>query len=260
MTSLEKFRKTPAGKAIMSGAILMSILASPSLANLSSPELASPKQQEQLVASPEPGPPAISTARLTEMLEASVEDLEAYSFDLKSEKALSERHLHVLRTMDGLVDNVNDLFGMQTAELSPVEKVSLARRIVENNLRIAKGKLALADPTGDIVEISLSHEEQTVSLSAYTQLTASRRDILNAIDETRTDIDYVVDEIAKSQDENTYYREELQEVTDLFEKVLLAAQPTEASLQAHFSALKTWQKEFRDELATTAEVQSVSTR
>ncbi|TLX16296.1 hypothetical protein [Rhizobium sp. MHM7A] len=260
MTNLEKFRRTPAGRAIMSGAIFMSILASPAYANLGNPELASPPPQEQLVPSPEPVAPALSTARLTEMLEASVEDLEAYTADLQSEIALSERHLQVLRAMDGLVDDVNDLFGAEAAELSPMEKVSLARRIVENNLKIAKGKLALVGPGEDIVEISFSPEEQTVRPSAYAQLAASRQDILNAIEETKMDIDYVVDEIAKSQDENTYYREALQEVTNLFDKVLLASQPTEASLQADFSALKTWQKEFRDEMATTEESFSVSTR
>lgn len=145
----------------MSGAIFMSILASPAYANLGNPEFASPPQ-EQLVPSPEPVAPALSTARLNEMLEASVEDLEAYTADLQSEIALSERHLQVLRAMDGLVDDVNDLFGAEAAELSPMEKVSLARRIVENNLKIAKGKLALVGPGEDVVEISFSPEEQTV--------------------------------------------------------------------------------------------------
>lgn len=248
MTNLEKFGTTPAGKAIMSGTIFMSILASPAYASLGNPELTSPQPQKQLLSSPEPVAPALSTARL--MLAASFEDLETYAADLQSQKALSDRHLQVLRVMDGLIDDVQDLFGAKAAQFSPIEKVSSARRIVENNLRVARVKLALVGSDQDDVEISFSSEEQTVRPSAHSQLVASRQEILDAIEE-KIDIDFVVEEIAKYQDENSYYREALQEVTNLFDKVLLASQPTESSFQVDFSALKTWQKEFRDELVTT---------
>jgi septal ring factor EnvC (AmiA/AmiB activator) len=260
MTRLEQFRRTPAGKAIMSGAIFVSIFASPAYASIGNPDLASPPSIEQMIPPEKPSASAISTDKLTEMLKASIEDLEAYTLDLQSQKTLSERHLQVLKAMDGLVDDVNDLFKVDIDELSPVQKVTLARRIVENNLKLAKGRLSLDEVSVEAVEISLSPENEQVSPSAYSQLASNRQNLLDAIEETRVDIDYVVDEIAKSQNENAYYREALQEVTDLFDKILVASKPTDTSLQADFSALKTWQKEFRDEMATTEEALSVGAK
>lgn len=244
----------------MTGAIFMSILASPALANLR--DTAHSVSTEQLApASGDTRAPMMSTARLTEMLEASVEDLEAYSIDLQSQKTLSERHRRLLEVMDSLVDDVSDIFVADATELAPVEKVSLARRIVENNVKIAKRKLATVQThTEDGVEVAFSPEEKDATPTTYAQLAAGRQEIMQAIEETKVDIDYIVDEIAKFRDENTYYSEALQEATNLFEKVLFASQLSEASLQGDFSALKNWQREFRDEMSTTDESFSASTR
>jgi len=256
MTKLEQFRRTPAGRAILGGAIFVSIFASPAYASLGNPETFASKSTEQVSPPSKPVAPAISTAQLTEMLTSSIEDLEAYTLDLQSQKTVSERHLHVLKALENLVDDVTDLFQVGIDELSPVEKVALARRIVENNLRLTKARLSAEPATVEAEIVSLPQEDTATKPSSYSQLASDRQNLLDAIEETRIDIDYVVDEIAKSQNENAYYRDALQQVSELFERILVASKPTEGSLRANFAALKAWQKEFRDEMASTEDVPS----
>jgi septal ring factor EnvC (AmiA/AmiB activator) len=261
MSNLEKFRKTVAGQAIMSGAIFMAVMASPAVANLGAADIPAPALQQTVPPTETVRHSNTSTARLTEMLEASVEDLEAHAVDLTFEKTLSERHVDVLMVMDRLIDGVNDLFSAEMDELSPVEKIAIARRIVDNNIKLSRMKLNQAATSSQhAIEVSFSPEDEVARPAAYSQLAANRQQIMEAIEDTRGEIDYVVDEIAKSRDENAYYRESLQEVTNLFEKVLLAKDATQTSLEADFATLKKWQTEFREELATTDDTFSVSAR
>lgn len=260
MTKLEQFRRTPAGRAILGGAIFVSIFASPAYASLGNPETSAPTSREQVSPPSKPVAPSLSTAQLTEMLTASLEDLEAYTLDLQSQKAVSERHLQVLKAMESLVDDMNDLFQVGIDELSPVEKVAVARRIIGNNLRLTKARLSSEPVAVEAESVSLPQEEAAANASSYSPLASDRQNLLDAIEETRVDIDYIVDEIAKSQNENAYYREALQQVSELFERILVATKPTDAALRANFAALKAWQKGFRDEMASTEDVLSAAGR
>ena len=260
MTKLDQFRKTPAGKAILSGAVFVSIFASPAYASLGTRDVGASASVEQTIPLTRSVEPSISTAQLTEMLATSINDLKGYTLALQSRRASSERQLFVLKAMEGLVDDVNGLFQADLDELSPVEKVTLARRIVENNLRLAKERLSLEPVTDEGVELS-KLRDKFVPLPSYpSQLASNRQTLLDAIEETRVDIDYVIDEIAKSQNESAYYRETLQQVTELLEGILITSRPTEAMLQANFAALKAWQKDLRDEMESTEDEFSAAVR
>lgn len=254
MTALNRFKRTSAGIVLTSGALFVALSAAAPKAETASDVALS----EMHRTSPKPFyvdvSQTASTTALRQMLEAAFEEVAAFQSDLQEQQKLTERFVRVLEVMDRLVGDVEGLFE-DGLELTVQEKVETARRIITNNLVIAR-KLATesAADVSDVIAVSYDGQNEVQFASAYSALVSKRETLLEQLEQTRDHVTALFGEVGKLQSEVVYYDVTLQKATDLFGALISGEIKDEIALEEKFSELRQWRAEFREEMATTDDV------
>lgn len=245
MSALSRFNITSNGRKIMTSSLFLSIAIAGSAADHTA-QAAPSSARSHLT----------STTLSEEMLEAqvatanlAVEDLHARL--VKSQKVV-DRYQEVLTGLARTVLTLEKLFGSENDEMTAQEKILAGRRIIANNLEIARR----------IRPLDLSADASTTVAPPKDKLAFEigrlgvRSDLQQTLKTYEAQVAYLMAALDQIDTETRYYNDEFSNIDRALSNVFEASSnDINAMVQtlSAFTDAKIWEKEFDEEMASTAD-------
>lgn len=253
MTALSRFAGTTNGQKIMASALFLSLSLGTALTVSSAqaaPFAGATSASSQAEAS-------LPIDQLQQKVDEADEQVEVYHARLAENQSFNARYREGAVTLARAVRNIEPIFTLSNDEMPVADKLSQARRIILNNLSVARRSQALFDLAGpSAVPISepASDRRLVIERAAPGMINTGREGLLADLRTYREQVDYMVDEMDRLAMETAYYRSESVKATNILNDLIQVTPLDETALRqglAAFAAAHDWKEAFAAEMAST---------
>jgi hypothetical protein len=243
MSALGRFFITANGGKIMTSALFVSLTIAGSIMD-----------QTAAVASPITPQTSMSQILADQALKTQVAEtdqaVEVFHARLVERQQIAHRYQEALGVLACTVSNIEGIFALSHAELSARDKITTARRIIANNLAIAR-PMVVGKKDGTDAPASYGTTDAPIIVA-----NPGRQDLVHDLQTYREQVDYLTDELDRAMTEVKYYHDEFAKAVNALDGIMKVKPEDAASIKlalAAFRDAKSWQTEFLEEMASTGE-------